>query len=117
PLPATGRRLGVAIRPIPDALRDYLELEQGQGLMVDSVQDDTLAVALQLRAGDIVLSINGASIASADDVQKALGAIEKGAKVTVEFIRRGDRRKAETSKLHDAQEDAQEDARDESVTP
>jgi len=117
PLPATGRRLGVAIRPIPDALRDYLELEQGQGLMVDSVQDDTLAVALQLRAGDIVLSINGASIASADDVQKALGAIEKGAKVTVEFIRRGDRRKAETSKLHDAQEDAQEDARDESVAP
>ena len=103
PVPPTGRRLGVQIKPIPDALRDYLEMEPEVGLMVDAVQKDTLAEALRLRSGDIVTKINGSKIGSAADVQKALGAIKKGADVEVEFLRRGDRREATTKKQHDAQ--------------
>lgn len=103
PVPPAGRRLGIQIKPIPAALRDYLEMDPEVGLMVDAVQKDTLAEALRLRSGDIVTKINGSKIGSAADVQKALGAIKKGADVEVEFLRRGDRREATTKKQHDAQ--------------
>ena len=102
-LPPTGRRLGVVIKPIPDSLRDYLELDRGQGLMVDSVQADSLAASLGLRASDIVLGINDEQISSADDVRKVLGAIKKGGDVHVAYVRRGERREASAKKKHDAE--------------
>lgn len=106
PAPATGRRLGILVKPIPQALRDYLEMAPGIGLMVDSIQEDTLAEALRLRSGDIVTKINGSKIGSAEDVGEALGAIKKGDDVEVEFLRRGERREAKTKKQHDAVMDA-----------
>ncbi|MFT4514058.1 MAG: hypothetical protein ACI89X_000854 [Planctomycetota bacterium] len=102
-VPPTGRRLGIQTKPIPDALRAYLEMAEGTGLMVDSIQEDTLAAALRLRSGDIVTKINGSKIGSPNDVQMVLGAIKKGASVDVEFIRRGDRREATTEKQNDVQ--------------
>lgn len=102
-MPPTGRRLGIQTKAIPESLRAYLEMAPDIGLMVDAIQEDTLAAALRLRSGDIVTKINGSKVGSPDDVQKALGAIKKGADVDVEFIRRGDRREATTKKQHDAQ--------------
>lgn len=102
-VPPTGRRLGIQTKAIPESLRAYLEMAPGIGLMVDVIQEGTLAAALRLRSGDIVTKINGSKVGSPDDVQKALGAIKKGADVEVEFIRRGDRREATTKKQHDAQ--------------
>src|SRR5262249_38225132 len=76
-LPPAGKRLGIVVRPeIPQQVRDYLGIEGG--LMVDQVQDDTLASALKLEAGDIVLEIAGTKIASTADVQQALGGIDAG---------------------------------------
>lgn len=101
-VPAKGKRLGVQIKPIPTTLRDYLELAPGTGLMVDVVQQDTLAAALRLQPGDIVVAINGAKIDGVPAVQKALGSIKAGSDVKVEFIRRGERREATAKKQHDA---------------
>lgn len=87
-LPPAGKRLGVVVKPeIPPVLREHLGLEGG--LMVDQVQDGTLASALQLQKDDIVLRIGGTAIASTADVQSALGAIAAGARVEVVVLRRG----------------------------
>ena len=101
PAPPQGRRLGVTVKPVPAAVRDYLGLSAG-GLMVDGVQDDTLAAACGLRPDDIVTAISGRAVASPADVAAALGAIAKGAEVRVEFLRRGRPQVAETTKRHDA---------------
>jgi hypothetical protein len=87
-LPPAGKRLGVVVKPeIPQQVRDYLGIKGG--LMVEQVQDGTLASALQLEAGDIVLDIAGTKIANTADVQQALGAIEAGKRVDVKIVRRG----------------------------
>ncbi len=87
-LPPAGKRLGVVVRPeIPKDLRDYLGLDGG--LMVEQVQDGTLASSMQIKAGDIVLEIGGSKIASTKDVQDALGAIAAGAPVEVTLLRQG----------------------------
>ena len=101
PAPPQGRRLGVTVKPVPDAVRAYLALGEG-GLMVDGVQDDGLADACGLQPDDIVTKIGGRAIASPADVAAALGGIQKGAEVRVEFVRRGRPQVATTAKRHDA---------------
>lgn len=88
--PPAGSRLGVTIRQsIPDELREHLGLDANTGLMVETVQPDTLAEAVGLQRGDIVTKIAGHSIGSAQDVQKVLSAIEAGTNVDVTFLRKG----------------------------
>jgi hypothetical protein len=104
--PPAGRRLGIGIRPeIPAELREYLELPEGTGLMVDSVQPDSLASALGLQRGDIVTRIGERTIGSPQDVQEALGAIEVGGDVAVTFVRKGKEQVA-TAKKAEASEPA-----------
>ena len=100
--PAPGRRLGVTVKSIPDVLREYLELGDA-GLMVETVQDDSLAAACGLRADDIVVKIGDREIASPADVAAALGAIKKGDEVRVDFVRRGSKETAKTAKRFDAE--------------
>lgn len=88
--PPDGRRLGIYVRPeIPADVREYLELEAGVGLMVESVLEGTLAQKLGLAPGDIVVAIAGRPIGSTEDVQAALGEVPGDQKVEVKFLRRG----------------------------
>lgn len=88
--PPAGQRLGVSIRPdVPPDLREYLELPDGVGLMVEDVQDGSLAAALGLSRGDIVTRIGTVPIGSPQDVQKALAPIAVGEDVEVHFVRKG----------------------------
>lgn len=90
PPPPAGKRLGIAIRPeLPEGVREYLELDEGVGLMVESVGDGSLASALGLQKGDIVVKIGSRAVGSPQDVQEALGPIAKGAEVEVQFVRKG----------------------------
>ena len=82
-----GPKLGFYVGEISPAVRGYLELEPGRGLMVESVAEDTLAEKLELRSGDIVIEVNGRSIGEPADVSAALGEGDGG--VTVKIIRRG----------------------------
>jgi len=97
PVPPEGRRLGVLVKDVPPAVREYLDLGE-VGLMVQEVQPGTLAEALGLAPDDIVVRIGEHDIASPADVQQALGAIDVGKPVHVEYVRKGRRQTAETNK-------------------
>jgi S1-C subfamily serine protease len=50
---------GVAIAPVPDAIRALPYLEADEGVMIAQVQDRSAAATSGLRAGDLVLSVDG----------------------------------------------------------
>jgi hypothetical protein len=106
--PPPGKRLGVLVREIPDGVREYLDLEAGLGLMVESVQPGTLAESLGLQSGDIVIEIGGQRIGAAADVQKALGAIGAGSKVEVRLVRKGAELSATATKADAVEQPKQE---------
>lgn len=107
PPPPAGKRLGIAIRnEIPAELRDYLGLDEGVGLMVESVSDGSLAQALGLQKGDIVTHIGEHTIGSPQDVQDALGPIAKGSPVEVRFVRKGESKTAKADKAEAAAAEA-----------
>lgn len=109
--PPAGKRLGVSVRDeVPPDVRAYLELEDGVGLMVESVQEGSLAQALGLQRGDIVTRIAGTPIGSPQDVQAALGSVAQGAEVEVAFVRKGAAMTAKAPKAEAVETDADKPA-------
>lgn len=79
----TRRRLGVGLAPahVAGRLRRAVGLPERDGLLVREVEDDSPAAKAGIAEGDLIVSVNGAPIASADDLFDALagdGALEVG---------------------------------------
>jgi len=70
----TRRRLGVGLAPahVSRALRRSVGLDERDGLLVRVVEDDSPAAAAGIRQGDLLVSVNGSSVATADDLFDAL---------------------------------------------
>lgn len=100
--PGPGEVLGVRVEVLDPALSDYLELEQGLGLLVRAVEPDSLAAAAGLKVRDVVLSVGGVPIRTVADVRSALRSIAAGEPVVVEVNRFGQILRLETAKRHDA---------------
>ena len=87
----SGPRLGVSIHPMSEDLRAYFKAPKGQGLLVDAVMDDTPAAKAGIRAGDVIVKVDGQAIEDVGDIGRALSEHEAGDKVPVEVIRDGAR--------------------------
>ena len=80
-------RLGVMLLPMSDQLRDYFGVEAGKGALVSSVSKNSAAERAGIRAGDVILSIDGQQVAGAGDVSRVLGDVTDSKTVQVEIVR------------------------------
>ena len=67
-----GPRLGVAVLPMTDQLRDYFGVDKGKGVLVSSVTSGSPAERAGIRAGDVIVSVAGTDVDSVGDVSAAL---------------------------------------------
>jgi hypothetical protein len=63
---------GAAWEPVSDVLRSQLEIAEGQGLVVKSVGEDTVASRAGLKKHDILLEIDGTKVTKAGQVKELL---------------------------------------------
>lgn len=80
-------RLGVRLLEISPDLRAYFGAPADRGVLVDSVVPSSPAARAGLRAGDLVLVVDGDKTASTEDVLSALSDRKKGASVPLEVLR------------------------------
>lgn len=86
-------RLGVQVQDVGGDMADALELSEERGAFVIDVIDDTPASRGGVRAGDVILSIDGRAVDDTDDLRQELA---RSTGVTrVEVSRRGTRRTVE----------------------
>lgn len=71
-------RLGISTQDLTEQLRDYFGVEKATGVLVTSVSEDTPASRAGLKAGDIIIAINGAKVSDTGDIRNELRKIESG---------------------------------------
>jgi serine protease Do len=84
-------QLGVHIMDLNSQLAEFFEVEDERGVLVTRVVRRTPAEDAGLRAGDVVVSVNGERVVKSGDISDALEGMW-GETVEVEVVRKGDRR-------------------------
>jgi serine protease Do len=74
PEPEAGRNLGLRIGSITGDVARRLNLDSADGVVVMAVDRNGAAAVAGLRAGDVILQVNGVAIRSIDDFRTALSA-------------------------------------------
>ena len=86
--------LGIAgqIRPLNRRIQRYFELTTTTGIEIISVEENGPAFRAGLRVGDIIVKVNGESVANVDDIHRLLTRQPAGSQVHLTILRAGERR-------------------------
>ena len=85
-------RLGVTIQGLDDELADSFGLDAPKGALISSVEPDSAADKAKLKAGDVILAVNGDSIDDSADLPRVIGEMRPGTKIELEIWREKKRR-------------------------
>lgn len=83
--------LGVATASLPDSLREHLGVEEGFGIQVHEVIEDSPAARAGLKRHDVLLSLDDQLLISPRHLSLLVGLREPGDLVRVERVQRGQR--------------------------
>jgi membrane-associated protease RseP (regulator of RpoE activity) len=86
-------RLGIAVLQVSRELRAHLGAPIDRGVLVDAVRPDSPAAHAGLRAGDVIVEVDGAPATSATDMLDAIADRKQGDPVAIAALR--DRRRIE----------------------
>ena len=82
----TGRgRLGVVVQPVTDQLATYFGVKDG--VLVTQVTEASAAAKAGIKAGDVIMSVNGKPVKDTGDIIESLEGVEDGKTVAVELTR------------------------------
>lgn len=87
--------LGIAMREIPDSLREYLDLAEGFGVQVEYVDEASPAAKAGLKVHDILTRLDDQLLISPEHVALLVRSKKKGAAIELTFIRKGKEQSAE----------------------
>jgi len=85
--------LGVELGDLTEQLGDYFDVDDGEGALIREVVEDTPARKAGLKAGDVIVEMEGEDIADAADVTEFVWEHEPGDEVEIGIVRRGRNKK------------------------
>jgi len=83
----SGSRIGVKIQDLTEQLGIYFGVEDGEGALITDVDEDMPAFKAGLKAGDVIVEVDGKKIEDTEDVMDAISEKEKGDKAEIKVIR------------------------------
>ncbi len=81
-------RLGVRVSELNEDLAPYFGVEQGEGLLVLGVSDESAAEEAGVKAGDVIVEIEGDEIRSVGDIHEALSEMDAGDEFDITVVRK-----------------------------
>jgi len=91
-------RLGVTIQDVNQAFADSFKLERPAGALISSVEEGGPAAKAGVKAGDVILELDGRPIVASTDLPAMLGESQPGSSVKLTVWRNG-QRESLTAKL------------------
>lgn len=80
------RQIGVGVTPLTKQLGEYFGVAEGRGLLVNSVRENSPAAKAGLKAGDVIVEIEGKEVKAMTDLIGAVNEKKDGA-VSMTFVR------------------------------
>ncbi|MCE0505307.1 trypsin-like peptidase domain-containing protein [Roseivivax sp. GX 12232] len=81
--------LGVRIQPVSEEVAMALGFDEGEGVMIADVTEETPAAEAGFQQGDIVTAVNGEPVETPRDLTRAIAIEKPGAEVEITYLRRG----------------------------
>src|SRR5262249_46247769 len=81
--------IGVQIQPVTSEIADSLNLRSAHGALVAEPQSGSPAQKAGIKAGDVIVSVNGESVADARNLARRISAMTPGTSVKLGIIRGG----------------------------
>src|SRR5215831_2318139 len=78
---ATRPRLGISAEPVTDQLAGFFGVKEGHGILVSEVTEGSPAAKAGLKAGDVIVAIDGGRIENVSDLRNQLSKKQEGAVV------------------------------------
>jgi serine protease Do len=109
-------RIGVGIQPMDAALAESFGLDRPRGALVGSVLKDSPAEKAGIKAGDIIVGVDGKSIERDSEVPSLISSIKPGSQAQLDVWREG-KTKALTVRVEELKEEGDAGAGGGSATP
>jgi serine protease Do len=103
-------RLGVVIQPVDAALSKALKLDGKKGALVADVEPGSPADRAGLRAGDVVVALDGANVGGSEELPRLVARHAPGSTVKVGVLRDGSTRTFEAT-VDELKDDAPDGSR------
>ncbi|MEZ5428682.1 MAG: PDZ domain-containing protein [Pyrinomonadaceae bacterium] len=87
----TYRQIGVTVTSLSKQLGDYFGVSEGKGVLINNVREDSPAAKAGLRAGDVIVEIDGKAIEGSFDLSRAINEKKEG-DITLTIVRDKNRR-------------------------
>ncbi len=79
--------IGLNLEKLTDQLGEYFGVKDGNGILITEVIEDSPAKEAGLKAGDVIIKVDGEEIVDISDIQKAVRQKEKGEEVEITLLR------------------------------
>lgn len=87
--PDQGGWLGVHSVPLPDALRDQLDIPPDKGILIEFVAANGPAAKAGLHPNDLILSLNNKPVSDVADFKARLKSLPQGTSISMDCLRKG----------------------------
>ena len=89
--------LGVQMDDLNEQLGEFFGIEDGEGVLVTEVVEDSPAEEAGLKAGDVIVGIGGEKVASSEELLEEMAGTEADQKLKVEVRRKGKKKEFEVT--------------------
>ncbi|HEX8370162.1 MAG TPA: PDZ domain-containing protein [Pyrinomonadaceae bacterium] len=81
-----GRQIGAGLMPLTKQLAEYFGINEGRGLLINEVRPDSPAAKAGLKAGDVIVEIEGKEVKGMGDLMRGITEKKEG-DVTLTIVR------------------------------
>jgi serine protease Do len=81
--------LGVQIQPVTAGIADSLGMKKAEGALVDEPQADSPAAKAGIKAGDVIIAVNGNTVKDAREMARTIGMMPPNTAVKLDILRNG----------------------------
>jgi S1-C subfamily serine protease len=85
-------KIGATIWELNEQLGEYFSVEDGEGALIAELDEDGPAYEAGLRAGDVIVEMDGEKIEDKSDISYVLSDKEEGDEIKIEVLRKGSKK-------------------------